>query len=88
MENAPFLTKLKWAELWATIEWIFVIPANRMGNLFLTAPQLSLSSYVFDFLGQLVTNKYWINVQTTLEDYVGMVIIFIGMAISAYKIFD
>ena len=88
MENAPFLTKVKWAEFWATIEWMFVIPANRIGNLFLTAPQLSLSSYVFDFLGQLVTNKYWLKIPTTIDDYVGMIIIFIGMAISAYKIFD
>ena len=88
MENAPFLKKVKWAEIWATLEWIFVIPANRMGNLFLTAPQLSLSSYVFDFLGQLVTNKYWLNIPTTIDDYVGMIIIFIGMGISAYKIFD
>lgn len=88
MEKAPFLSKLKWAELWATLEWIFVIPANRMGNMFLTAPQLSLSSYVFDFLGQLVTNKYWLEIPTTIDDYVGMIIIFIGMAISAYKIFD
>ena len=50
--------------------------------------KISLSSYVFDFLGQLVTNKYWLNVPTTIDDYVGMIIIFIGMAISAYKIFD
>ena len=88
MENASFLTKVKWAELWATLEWMFVIPANSMGNLFLTAPQLSLSSYVFDFLGQLVTNKYWLKVPTTIDDYIGMVIIFMGMGISAYKIFD
>jgi len=88
MEKSPFLTKLGWAELWATIEWIFVIPANRMGNLFLTAPQLSLSSYVFDFMGQIFTNKYWLKIPTTIDDYVGMVIIILGMIISAYKIFD
>jgi len=87
MENAPFSKKVMWSEIWATIEWLFVIPANRMGNIFLTAPQLSLSSYVFDFLGQLVTNKYWLHVPTTLDDYVGMVIILIGMFVSAYKIF-
>jgi len=88
MEKAPFIKKLGWAELWATLEWMFVIPANRMGNLFLSAPQISLSSYVFDFMGQLVTNKYWLKVPTTIDDYAGMVIICIGMAISAYKIFD
>ena len=88
MKKASFLTKVGWAEFWATLEWIFVIPANRIGNLFLTAPQLSLSSYVFNFMGQIVSNKYWLKVPTTLDDYVGMVIIMIGMYISAYKIFD
>ena len=87
MEKAPFSKKVMWAEIWATIEWLFVIPANRMGNLFLSAPQLALSSYVFDFIGQIVTNKYWLHVTTTLDDYVGMVIILLGMFISAYKIF-
>jgi len=88
MEKASFLKKVMGAEKWATIEWLFVIPANRMGNLFLTAPQLSLSSYVFDFLGQLVTNRYWLHVPTTVDDYAGMFIILLGMFISAYKIFD
>lgn len=87
MENASFPKKVMWSEIWATIEWLFVIPANRMGNLFLTAPQLSLSSYVFDFLGQLVTNKYWLDVSTTTDDFVGMIIILVGMFVSAYKIF-
>ena len=88
MKNASFFKKVMGAEKWATIEWLFVIPANRMGNLFLTAPQISLSSYVFDFLGQLVTNKYWLHIPTTVDDYTGMIIILLGMFISAYKIFD
>jgi uncharacterized protein (DUF486 family) len=88
MEQSTFTKKLGWAELWATLEWMFVIPANRMGNLFLTAPQISLSSYVFDFVGQLFTNKYWLKVPTTIDDYTGMIIIILGMGISGYKIFD
>jgi len=88
MEHASFFKKLSWVELWATLEWIFVIPANRMGNTFLTAPQISLTSYVFDFMGQIVTNKYWLKVPITIDEYIGMIIIMFGMAISAYKIFD
>jgi uncharacterized protein (DUF486 family) len=88
MKNASFLKKVLGAEKWATIEWLFLIPANRIGNSFLTAPQISLSSYVFDFLGQLATNKYWLHIPTTVDDYTGMVIILLGMWISAYKIFD
>jgi uncharacterized protein (DUF486 family) len=88
MEKASFSKKVMWAEIWATIEWLFVIPMNRMGNLFLSAPQLALSSYVFDFIGQIVTNKYWLHIPTTVDDYAGMVVILLGMFISAYKIFD
>ena len=87
VKNAGYLTKLYWSELWATFEWMFVIPANRIGNLFLSAPQLSLSSYFFNFIGQIVTNKYWLNLPITIDDYFGMILILIGMYISSYKIF-
>lgn len=34
MKNASFFKKVMGAEKWATIEWLFVIPANRMGIYF------------------------------------------------------
>lgn len=88
MKNASFLKKLGYAEFWATMEWIFVIPAQRLGNLFLTAPQLALSSYVFDFLGQIGTNKFWLKLPTTIDDYLGMIIILLAMYFSSYKTFN
>lgn len=87
MENAGFWKKLGVAEFWATCEWLFLIPANRLGNTLLTAPQLSLSSFVFDFIGQILTNRYYLHIPTTIDDYTGMVVILIGMYISAYKVF-
>ena len=87
MKDATFLQKLKSSEMWATIEWMFLIPANRMGNLFLTAAQVSLSSYVFNFLGQLGTNKFWLKLPTPTDDYATMIIILGAMAISKYKMF-
>lgn len=87
MKDASFLKKLGVAEFWATCEWLFLIPANRLGNTLLTAPQLSLSSFVFDFIGQILTNRYYLHIPTTIDDYAGMVIILIGMYISAYKVF-
>jgi len=87
MKGAGFLKKLGVSELLATIEWMFIIPANRMGNKFLSATQVSLSSFVFDFLGQIVSNTFWLKQPTTLDDYIAMVLVFGGMAISTYKIF-
>ena len=86
MKDSTFLKKAGVAEFWATLEWMLLIPANRLGNRFLTAAQISLSSFVFDFLGQVATNKFYLKIVTTPDDYVAMVIIMAGMAISTYKL--
>ena len=87
MKKAGFWKKVAVSEFFATIEWMFIIPANRLGNKFLSAAQVSLASFVFDFLGQIASNAFWLKLPTTLDDYVAMVLIMIGMAISTYKVF-
>ena len=87
MENASIWLKLLSSEFWASIEWMFLIPAQRIGNVFLTAPQLSLSSYVFDFLAQLWSNAFWLKLPTTVDDYVGMALILFGMYAAKFSIF-
>lgn len=88
MKNSGFMKKLAMSEFWATIEWMFLIPANRIGNRILTAAQVNLSSFVFDFLGQIATNKFLLNMPTTMDDYAAMGLIMFGMYISVYKLFD
>jgi len=46
-----------------------------------------LSSFVFDFMGQIVTNNVWLKTGTTVDDYVGMVIILVGMFCSKMQVF-
>lgn len=87
MKDANILAKILSSEFWASIEWMFLIPANRIGNTFLSAAQISLSSYVFDFLAQIWSNSYWLKLPTTIDDYVGMILIFFGMYSSKYTIF-
>ena len=86
MKNEAMPLKILTSEFWATIEWMFVIPSNRIGNLFLNPAQLSLSSYVFDFLAQLWSNTFWLNIPTTIDDYVGMGLILCGMALAKFKL--
>ena len=86
MKDASIFLKILSSEFWASIEWMFVIPANRIGNTFLNPAQLSLSSYVFDFLAQLWSNTYWLNLPTTIDDYVGMIIILLGMVVSKLRL--
>ena len=88
MKNSGFAKKLVMSEFWATIEWMFLIPANRIGNRILTAAQVNLSSFVFDFLGQIATNKFLLDMPTTIDDYAAMGLIMFGMYISVYKLFD
>lgn len=87
MKDANIFAKILSSEFWASIEWMFLIPANRIGNTFLSAPQISLSSYVFDFLAQLWSNAYWLKLPTTIDDYVGMFLIFFGMYAAKYTLF-
>jgi len=86
VKNDTIFYKLLVTEFWATIEWIFVVPANRIGNVFLNPAQLSISSYVFDFLAQLWSNTFWLHLPTTLDDYIGMIIIIIGVIVSKMRL--
>jgi len=87
MKDATIYMKILVSEFWASIQWMFAIPANRIGNLFLNPAQIALSSYIFDFLAQLWSNKFWLKLTTTIDDYIGMVIIFAGMYVSKMKTF-
>jgi uncharacterized protein (DUF486 family) len=87
MKDAGILAKILSSEFWASIEWMFLIPANRIGSTFLSAPQISLSSYVFDFLAQLWSNTFWLKLPTTVDDYVGMSLILFGMYAAKYTVF-
>ena len=86
MKDAGTIKKIMTSEFWATIEWMFIIPSNRIGNWFLTAAQVSLSSYVFYFLGQVLSNAFWLKLPTTLDYYAAMVLILGAMVISKYHL--
>lgn len=87
MKDATIFKKIVFSEFWASIEWMFLIPANRIANTFLTPAQISLSSYVFDFLAQLWSNTFWLNLPTTIDDYAGMFLILFGMYGAKYTLF-
>jgi len=88
MKDSSIYKKILTSEFWATIEWMFLIPSQRIGNTFLNPAQLAMSSYVFDFLAQIWSNVYWLKLPTTVDDYVGMVLILFGMYAAKFRIFD
>jgi uncharacterized protein (DUF486 family) len=85
-EDATIYNKLLTTEFFATMEWLVIVPAQRLGNTFLNPAQLNLSSFVFDFLAQLVTNKFWLKIPTTIDDYTGMILILFGMVLSKLRL--
>lgn len=87
MKNRSFYYKLFFTELFATLEWIFLIPAIHLGNTFLSAIQIVLASFIFNFIGQIGTDVYMLKISVAIDDYVAMLIIFIGILISTFKIF-
>ena len=88
MKNASFTHKLLVTELFATIQWFGIIPASRIGNTFLTAAQLGLASFVYDFIGQIVTDIFWLKVPITVDDWAAMLIILSAMYVSVYRVFN
>ncbi len=85
MKNASYLQRLLVSEYYATLEWLFLIPMNLLGNTFLNAIQLVVVSFVFMFIGQIISNRYWLNKPTTIDDYVAMYIMLIGIVVSFYR---
>ena len=88
MKNATFTKKLLATEFFASLQWLFIIPSERIGNKFLTAAQLGLASFVFDFLGQIGTDMFWLKIPITIDDWAAMIIILAAMYMSIYKVFD
>ena len=87
MKGTSYFEKLLTSEFWATLEWAFVIPMQRVGYIFLNPAQLALSSYAWDFIAQLWSNNYWLKLPTTVDDYTGMAIILFGMYVAKFTVF-
>ena len=85
--HTNILNKILITEFFASIEWLFVIPSQRIGYLFFNPAQLGMTSYFFNFIGQIVSNNFWLKIPTLIDDYAGMVIILIGMYITLYRTF-
>jgi hypothetical protein len=88
MDNASLMELTLNSEFWASIQWLFVIPVQRIGILFFTPPQLAMVSCVLNLVTQLFSNAFWLNLKTEIDDYVGMMAIFVGLAISKFRVFD
>jgi uncharacterized protein (DUF486 family) len=87
MENDTIIQKLISNQFWATIFWALAIPAIRIGYAIMGPMMLNMSSYLFLFSIQIINNVTWLNHNNTIDDYLSILLVLIGMGISTYKIF-
>ena len=85
-KTKPMFETMISSQFWATMEWIFVIPAQRLGILLFNPAQLAMSSYVFNFLSQIGSNAFWLKLPTLIDDYAGMGLILLGMYVAKFKL--
>lgn len=86
MKDASFIQKLGLTEIVACIELMIVIPLLKIGRTFLSPAQLSLASFSFMFIGQILADSYLLNITTSLDDYIAMILIMLGMIISLFTL--
>lgn len=86
LKSASIYEKLISNEFWATIMWMVAIPGVRIGYTLMGAILSNMVGILFLFMGQLVTN-YILQIKSTLDDYLAIVVIIFGLAISNYQIF-
>jgi uncharacterized protein (DUF486 family) len=63
-----------------------LIPAIHIGNNFLSVIQITLASFIYSTIGQIGANYYILNQPVELDDYIGILIIFIGILVSTFKV--
>lgn len=85
--NDTLIEKIIANEFWATLMWCVAIPAMRIGVSIMNPIKLTIASYLFLFGSQIISNKFWLNVPTTVDDYAAIVVVVFGLLISTYKVF-
>jgi len=85
--NDTLIEKIIANEFWATLMWCVAIPAMRIGVSIMNPIKLTIASYLFLFGSQIITNLFWLQIPTTVDDYASIVIVVFGLLISTFKVF-
>jgi uncharacterized protein (DUF486 family) len=88
MSDSTIIHKILTSESWSTLNAFVYIPYLRIANKYLNPAQLMLYGYLTSFVVILFTNKYIFISPTSYDDYIAMIIMFIAMTISGFKLFD
>ena len=69
------------------VQLLFMIPFIEQGMKVMRPVQLVLFVFLWTFIVQLIVNVYIFGNNNTIDDYVGMIFILLGIFISRFRIF-
>jgi hypothetical protein len=75
------------AVIFMLTQLLFMIPYIQLGMLVLTPVQLVLLAVGWTFVIQLIINEWFLGEVNTIDDYIGIVFVFLGIFISKYRVF-
>ena len=76
------------AVLFLLTQLVFMIPYIQLGMLVMTPVQLVLLAIGWTFGIQLIINEYLLGESNTVDDYIGIVCVFVGICISKFRVFS
>lgn len=86
-EANNYLEILLTNEFWTSLSWVFVIPALRISFKIFNPVQVFLASYLIAFVTQIISNTYWLKIETPVDDYITMIFIILALYISKVRTF-
>lgn len=73
--------------LFLLTQLLFMIPYIQLGMLVLSPVQLLLLAVGWTFGIQLIINEWFLGEVNTIDDYIGIVCVFLGICISKFRVF-
>lgn len=87
MKGSTLTVQLILSMIFVLIQGFIVIPLLWKGLLIMSPVQLTIFVFVVTFIIQLVTNVYIFKNVNTIDDYIAVILITLGIVISKFRIF-
>ena len=85
--HASYTLRIVLSVCFLLIQLMFMVPFIENGILIMSPVQLVLYVFFWTFVVQLIINVYVLKNVNTLDDYIAIVCILIGMSISRFRLF-
>ena len=69
------------------MQWLFALPSFRIGYQVLSVPLMFLIGYVLGFLLEIGLDKFVLDGSMTLDHYVCILFLLLGLYIGKFKVF-